>query len=74
MMTMRLLAAAALLASAFAAAADDAAVRRLLQEYGRSIGANSTPTWFIESGERFNGALPLEQVRRLLEAASAGNR
>jgi len=45
-----------------------------LQEYGRSIGANSTPTWFLETGERFSGALPLEQVRRLLDEASPGKR
>lgn len=45
-----------------------------LQAYGRSIGANSTPTWFLESGERFSGALPLEQVRRLLDAASPARR
>jgi thiol:disulfide interchange protein DsbC len=45
-----------------------------LQAYGRSIGANSTPTWFLESGERFSGALPLEQVRGLLDAASPAKR
>lgn len=42
--------------------------------FGRSIGANSTPTWFIESGERFSGALPLDQVRELLDKASPPKR
>lgn len=37
---------------------------------GRKLGANSTPTWFVETGERFSGAMPLEEVRRLLDAAS----
>jgi protein-disulfide isomerase len=41
---------------------------------GRSLGANSTPTWYIESGERYSGAVPLEQVRRLLDAASTAKR
>lgn len=45
-----------------------------LQAYGRSIGANATPTWFVETGERFSGALPLEEVRRLLDAASPAKR
>lgn len=39
---------------------------------GRKLGANSTPTWFVETGERFSGAMPLEEVRRLLDAASSG--
>lgn len=37
---------------------------------GRKLGANSTPTWFVETGERFSGAMPLEEVRRLLDDAS----
>jgi thiol:disulfide interchange protein DsbC len=41
-----------------------------LVRFGRGIGASATPTWFLESGERFGGALPLEQVRRLLDEAS----
>jgi thiol:disulfide interchange protein DsbC len=41
-----------------------------LVQFGRSIGAEATPTWFLESGERFSGAMPLEQVRRLLDEAS----
>jgi thiol:disulfide interchange protein DsbC len=41
-----------------------------LAQFGRSIGANATPTWFLESGERFSGAVPFEEVRRLLDQAS----
>ena len=37
---------------------------------GHKLGANSTPTWFLETGERYQGALPLEEVTRLLDAAS----
>jgi len=37
---------------------------------GRKLGANSTPTWFLENGERYQGALPLEEVQRLLDGAS----
>lgn len=51
----------------------DTPVEKLVQ-YGRSIGANSTPTWFLETGERYSGALPLEQVRRLLDEASPAKR
>jgi thiol:disulfide interchange protein DsbC len=38
--------------------------------YGRSLGANSTPTWFLENGERYSGAVPLEELRALLDQAS----
>jgi len=41
---------------------------------GHKLGANSTPTWFLESGERYQGALPLEEVTRLLDAASPAKR
>lgn len=41
---------------------------------GRKLGANSTPTWFLENGERYQGALPLDEVSRLLEAASPAKR
>lgn len=51
----------------------DAPVEKLV-EFGRGIGANATPTWFLESGERFSGAMPLEQVRRLLDEASPAKR
>jgi thiol:disulfide interchange protein DsbC len=45
-----------------------------LQGYGRRIGARATPTWFLESGDRYSGALPLDEVRRLLDEASPGKR
>ncbi len=45
-----------------------------LAEYGRRIGARATPTWFLESGEHYSGALPLDKVRRLLDEASPGKR
>ena len=51
----------------------DTPVEKLV-ELGRRIGARATPTWFLESGERHSGALPLDQVRRLLDEASPGKR
>jgi len=51
----------------------DTPVEKLV-EFGRRIGARATPTWFLESGERYSGALPLDEVRRLLEEASPGKR
>lgn len=45
-----------------------------LIEYGRRLGATATPTWFLASGERYSGALPLEEVRRLLDEASPAKR
>lgn len=45
-----------------------------LQDYGRRIRARATPTWFLESGERFSGAMPLNEVRRLLDEASPRKR
>lgn len=41
---------------------------------GRSLGANSTPTWFVETGERFSGALALEDTRKILDEASPSKR
>jgi thiol:disulfide interchange protein DsbC len=53
-----------------AAAPDcDTPVEKLV-EYGRGVGASSTPTWFLETGERYSGALPLDRVRALLDTAS----
>jgi thiol:disulfide interchange protein DsbC len=37
---------------------------------GRQLGASSTPTWFVETGERYSGAIPLEDTRRILDAAA----
>ena len=51
----------------------DTPVEKLV-EFGRRIGATATPTWFLESGERYSGALPLDEVRRLLDTASAVKR
>lgn len=45
-----------------------------LVELGRRLGATSTPTWFLETGERYTGALPLEEVRKLLDQASPPKR
>jgi hypothetical protein len=70
---------AALLFTMGVSLADERAVRGMIQgklrqgdaiESVRKLGANSTPTWFLENGERYSGALPLEDVRRLLDAAS----
>lgn len=45
-----------------------------LIEYGRKLGATSTPTWFLENGERYSGALRLEDLVPVLEAASPAGR
>ena len=45
-----------------------------LIELGGRLGATSTPTWFTETGERYSGAMPLDQVRALLDAASPARR
>ena len=37
---------------------------------GRRIGANSTPTWFVETGERYSGAMALEDTRGILDDAT----
>lgn len=42
-----------------------------LVELGRQLGAVSTPTWFLRNGEMYTGALPMEQVVPLLDAATA---
>ena len=47
----------------------DTPVEKLI-ELGRKLGANSTPTWFLATGERHYGAMPLDEVRALLDAAS----
>ncbi len=41
---------------------------------GRSIGANATPTWFVETGERYSGALAFDDVRKVLDEASLPKR
>jgi thiol:disulfide interchange protein DsbC len=52
------------------AAADcDTPIEELVQ-LGRRLGATSTPTWFLENGERYSGALPLVDLRRLFDRAA----
>jgi thiol:disulfide interchange protein DsbC len=51
----------------------DTPVEKLI-DYGRRLGATATPTWFLANGERYSGALPLEEVRRLLDEASPAKR
>lgn len=43
-------------------------------DFGRALGANSTPTWLVERGERYSGAMPFAQVRNLLDEASPPKR
>jgi len=43
-------------------------------ETGRRLGASATPTWFVETGERYSGAMPLDQVTRVLDKASPPKR
>ena len=38
------------------------------------VVVRATPIWFLESGERYSGALPLDEIRRLLDEASPGKR
>lgn len=45
-----------------------------LLDYGRRIGARATPTWFLESGDRYSGAIPIDELRRRLDAASPRKR
>src|SRR5690606_24981829 len=37
---------------------------------GRKLGARVTPTWFVETGERFQGAYDLRDLREILDRAS----
>lgn len=48
----------------------DTPVEKLI-EFGRKLGASSTPTWFTETDERYTGAMPLDRVREILDRASA---
>ena len=36
-----------------------------LAQFGRRIGARATPTWFLESGEKFTGSMSLDELKRL---------
>jgi protein-disulfide isomerase len=46
--------------------------RRIVRRLHR-LGANSTPTWFLENGRRYQWANPLDEVTRLLDATSPAN-
>jgi thiol:disulfide interchange protein DsbC len=48
----------------------DTPVEELIQ-LGRRLGATATPTWFLEDGQRYSGALPLQDIRRLIDAAAS---
>ncbi|HSA69476.1 MAG TPA: DsbC family protein [Burkholderiales bacterium] len=37
---------------------------------GRKLGATATPTWILTNGQVHSGALPIEEVRRLLDGAA----
>ncbi len=45
---------------------------RIMRRFHR-LGANSTPTWFLENGRRCQGATPLDEVTLLLDAAFPAN-
>lgn len=47
----------------------DTPIEKLI-EYGRRLNVSATPTWFVESGERYAGAMPPEDVMRVLDKAS----
>lgn len=40
-----------------------------LIDFGRRVGATGTPTWFLTTGEKYSGAMPMEQLVPLLDAA-----
>lgn len=50
----------------------DTPVEKLVQ-FGQHLGASSTPTWFLQDGERRSGAMPFEQLLPLLDKASPRN-
>jgi thiol:disulfide interchange protein DsbC len=47
----------------------DTPINKIL-ELGKKLGATSTPTWFLENGERYKGAVPLQRIEQLLDTAS----
>jgi thiol:disulfide interchange protein DsbC len=49
----------------------DTPIEKILA-FGRKLGANATPTWILQNGEIHSGALPIGQVRQLLDAATPG--
>lgn len=38
--------------------------------FGRLVGASGTPTWFLTTGEKYSGAMPMERLVPLLDAAA----
>jgi thiol:disulfide interchange protein DsbC len=44
-----------------------------LIEFGRRVGATGTPTWFLTTGEKYSGAMPMEKLVPLLDAAARAN-
>ena len=51
----------------------DTPVEKLIA-LGHKLGANSTPTWFLQDGRRYKGAIPLDELVPLLDAAARGKR
>lgn len=45
----------------------DTPIEKILA-FGRKLGANATPTWILPNGEIHSGALPIGEIRRLLDA------
>jgi len=37
---------------------------------GHKLGAASTPTWFLRNGEMYSGAMPMDEVVKLLDATA----
>ncbi|MGH8697419.1 MAG: hypothetical protein ACREVS_13140, partial [Burkholderiales bacterium] len=53
------------------APADCATPIERIVELGRRLGADATPTCFLPNGGRFKGAMPIERVEALLDAAAS---
>jgi thiol:disulfide interchange protein DsbC len=51
----------------------DTPIEELIQ-LGRRLGATATPTWFLEDGQRYSGALPLQDLRKVIDGAAAAKR
>ena len=41
---------------------------------GRRLGASATPTWILTNGQVRSGALPIEELRRLLDESAVVRR
>ncbi len=51
----------------------DTPVEKILA-LGRSLGATATPTWILANGQVHSGALPIDEVRQLLDEAAGAKR